>query len=145
MRSTTPRAVRAEESSGHNNDGKSGRLLLRQSLRQRVVLVALFVPHSSQPKSPPYPGTLISPRFPKGNKPLGKSAYSRFPSAKKRAESRKSISCAAILCVILLKDRDVRPAVSMYQDSVLASPSRTPYTGEKPSSCEILCTRPSFR
>jgi hypothetical protein len=47
-------------------------------------------------------------------------------------------SCAAILCAILLKDRDVRPAVSMYQGSVLASPSRTPYTGEKPSNSEIF-------
>jgi hypothetical protein len=31
-----------------------------------------------------------------------------------------------------------RPAVFMYQGSVLASPSRTPYTGEKPSNSEIF-------
>ena len=47
-------------------------------------------------------------------------------------------SCEAILCAVILKDRDVRPAVSMYQGSVLASPSRTPYTGEKPSNSEIF-------
>src|SRR6266404_3425146 len=32
----------------------------------------------------------------------------------------------------------MRPAVFMYQGSVLASPSRTPYTGEKPSNSEIF-------
>ena len=43
--------MRAEESIGHSNEGKSGRLLQRQSLRQRAILEALFVPPSSQPKS----------------------------------------------------------------------------------------------
>ncbi len=42
--------MRAEESIGHSNEGKSVRLLQRQSPRQRAILEALFVPPSSQPK-----------------------------------------------------------------------------------------------
>ena len=53
--------MQAEESIGYNNEGKSGRLPRRQSLKQRAVLEALFVPPSSQPKSRSIPARHYRP------------------------------------------------------------------------------------
>src|SRR4029077_9801912 len=85
-RSTVPRAAPAEEVIGHSNEGKSGHLLQHQSPRHRAILEALFVPPSSRPKFPPYPGTPISPRPPRANRLRGTSTCGRFPSARIHAE-----------------------------------------------------------
>ena len=70
------------------------------------------------------------------------AAYDKLPAKQSRlCQNTCGIAllyCAAIPCAILLKDRDALPAVFRYQGSVLASPSRTPYTGEKPSNSEIF-------
>src|SRR5437764_4907146 len=81
-----PRAVQAEESIEHSNEGKSGRQPQRQSLKQRAVLEALFVLPFSPPKSYSYPGTPLSLRTGVVNMPRGRSAYSRSLSARIRAE-----------------------------------------------------------
>src|SRR5438034_4245541 len=86
MRSTVPRAVRAEGSIGRSSEGKSERPLQRQSPRRQVARKALFVLPSFQSKSHSYRGTPLSPRLLKANRLQGRSAYSRFPSAEKRAE-----------------------------------------------------------
>src|SRR5436190_2909565 len=85
-RSRMPRAVQGEESIGHSNGGKSERLPQHQLLKQRAVLEALFVPPFSQSKSHSYPGTPLSLRKGVVNRSRGRSAYSSYPSAKKRAE-----------------------------------------------------------
>lgn len=84
------------------------------------------------------PGQAIIASITKGKEAPRKVSVTAIPFCQKTCGIALLYSCAAIPCAILLQDRDARPAVFMYQGSVLASPSRTPYTGEKPSNSEIF-------
>ena len=110
--------------------------LERRLPRRQVARQALFVLPSSQPKSDSYPGTPLSPQFTKGE-PAPRKASVAIPLCQNTCGIALLYSCA-ILWATLLKDSDAGPVVFMYQDSVLASPSRTPYTGKKPSNSEIF-------